>query len=61
MRSTRPLYVDEPVLDTPYLALPNASRGVPRMADLIGAMRRPSHRWHAIGDPSVLVNQNSRD
>jgi phosphate:Na+ symporter len=37
---TQPLYLDEAVLDTPYLALTNASREVLRMADLVDAMLR---------------------
>lgn len=35
-----PLYLDETVLDTPYLALTNASREVLRMADLVDIMLR---------------------
>ena len=35
-----PLYLDEAVLDTPYLALTNASREALRMADLVDAMLR---------------------
>ncbi|UVK49436.1 Na/Pi cotransporter family protein (plasmid) [Mesorhizobium sp. AR07] len=37
---TQPLYLDEAVLDTPYLALTNASPEVLRMADLVDAMLR---------------------
>jgi phosphate:Na+ symporter len=36
----QPLYLDEAVLDTPYLALTNASREALRMADLVDAMLR---------------------
>ena len=38
--AVQPLYLDETVLDTPYLALTNASREALRMADLIDAMLR---------------------
>ena len=36
----RPLYLEESALDTPYLALANASREVLRMVDLVDAMLR---------------------
>jgi len=36
--AAQPLYLDAAVLDTPYLALTNASREVLRMADLIDVM-----------------------
>jgi phosphate:Na+ symporter len=36
----QPLYLEEAVLDTPYLALTNASREALRMADLVEAMLR---------------------
>jgi phosphate:Na+ symporter len=36
----QPLYLEESVLDTPYLALTNASREALRMADLVDAMLR---------------------
>ena len=35
-----PLYLDETVLDSPYLALTNASREALRLGDLVGAMLR---------------------
>lgn len=38
--AVQPLYLDETVLDTPYLALTNASREALRMVDLIDAMLR---------------------
>jgi phosphate:Na+ symporter len=38
--AVQPLYLDETVLDTPYLALTNASREALRMADLVDAMLR---------------------
>jgi phosphate:Na+ symporter len=38
--AAQPLYLEESVLDTPYLALTNASREALRMADLVGAMLR---------------------
>jgi phosphate:Na+ symporter len=37
---TQPLNLEEAVLDTPYLALTNASREALRMADLVDAMLR---------------------
>jgi phosphate:Na+ symporter len=38
--AAQPLYLEESVLDTPYLALANASREVLHMADLVEAMLR---------------------
>ena len=38
--AAKPLYLDDAVLDTPYLALTNASREALRMADLVDAMLR---------------------
>ncbi len=38
--AAQPLYLEESVLDTPYLALANASREVLHMADLVDAMLR---------------------
>ena len=38
----QPLYLDETALETPYLALANASREVLRLADLLGAMLEQS-------------------
>lgn len=38
--TTRPLYLDEAALDTPYLALTNASREALRIADLVDIMLR---------------------
>jgi phosphate:Na+ symporter len=35
-----PMYLEETVLDAPYLALTNASREAPRMGDLVDAMLR---------------------
>ncbi len=38
--AAQPLYLDDAVLDTPYLALTNASREALRMVDLVDAMLR---------------------
>jgi len=38
--AAQPLYLEETVLDAPYLALTNASREALRMADLVDAMLR---------------------
>lgn len=38
--AAQPLYLEETVLDTPYLALTNASREALRMVDLVDAMLR---------------------
>jgi phosphate:Na+ symporter len=38
--AAQPLYLEETVLDTPYLALTNASREALRMVDLVAAMLR---------------------
>jgi phosphate:Na+ symporter len=50
----RPLYLGESVLDTPYLALTNASRETLRMADLVDAMLRRLLQAVTANDPDAL-------
>jgi phosphate:Na+ symporter len=50
----QPLYLDEAVLDTPYLALTNASREVLRMADLVDAMLRRLLQAVTGNDPQAI-------
>jgi phosphate:Na+ symporter len=50
----QPLYLDEAVLDTPYLALTNASREVLRMADLVDAMLRRLLQAVTGNDPEAV-------
>jgi len=50
----QPLYLDEAVLDTPYLALTNASREVLRMADLVDAMLRRLLQAVTGNDPEAI-------
>jgi phosphate:Na+ symporter len=51
---TQPLYLEEAVLDTPYLALTNASREALRMADLVDAMLRRLLQAVTANDPEAL-------
>jgi phosphate:Na+ symporter len=51
---TQPLYLEEAVLDTPYLALTNASREALRMADLVDAMLRRLLQGVTANDPEAL-------
>jgi phosphate:Na+ symporter len=50
----RPLYLEEAVLDTPYLALTNASREVLRMADLVDIMLRRLLQAVTGNDPEAI-------
>lgn len=52
--ATQPLYLDEAVLDTPYLALTNASREALRMADLVDAMLRRLLQAVTGNDPEAI-------
>jgi phosphate:Na+ symporter len=51
---TDPLYLDETALDTPYLALTNASREALRMADLVEVMLRRFNTAATDGDPEAI-------
>jgi phosphate:Na+ symporter len=50
----QPLYLEESVLDTPYLALTNASREALRMADLVDAMLRRLLQAVTGNDPEAI-------
>jgi phosphate:Na+ symporter len=50
----RPLYLEEAVLDTPYLALTNASRETLRMADLVDVMLRRLLQAVTANDPEAV-------
>lgn len=52
--AAQPLYLEEAVLDTPYLALTNASREALRMADLVDAMLRRFLQAVTGNDPEAL-------
>lgn len=52
--AAQPLYLDELVLDTPYLALTNASREALRMADLVDAMLRRLLQAVTGNDPEAI-------
>jgi phosphate:Na+ symporter len=52
--TAQPLYLEESVLDTPYLALTNASREALRMADLVDAMLRRLLQAVTGNDPEAL-------
>jgi phosphate:Na+ symporter len=52
--AAQPLYLDETVLDTPYLALTNAAREALRMADLIDAMLRRLLQAVTANDPEAI-------
>ena len=52
--AAQPLYLEEAVLDTPYLALTNASREALRMADLIDAMLRRLLQAVTGNDPEAI-------
>jgi phosphate:Na+ symporter len=51
---TDPLYLEESALDTPYLALTNASREALRMADLVDVMLRQFHKTATGGDTQTI-------
>jgi phosphate:Na+ symporter len=51
---TDPLYLEEAALDTPYLALTNASREALRMADLVDAMLQQFHKTATGGDTQAI-------
>jgi phosphate:Na+ symporter len=52
--AAQPLYLEEGVLDTPYLALTNASREALRMADLVDAMLRRLLQAVTGNDPEAI-------
>jgi phosphate:Na+ symporter len=52
--AARPLYLEQSVLDTPYLALTNASREALRMADLVDAMLRRLLQAVTGNDPEAI-------
>ena len=52
--ASQPLYLEEAVLDTPYLALTNASREALRMVDLVDAMLRRLLQAVIRNDPEEL-------
>jgi phosphate:Na+ symporter len=52
--TAQPLYLEESVLDTPYLALTNASREALRMADLVDAMLRRLLQAVTGNDPEAI-------
>jgi phosphate:Na+ symporter len=52
--TARPLYLEESVMDVPYLALTNASREALRMADLVDAMLRRLLQAVAGNDPEAI-------
>ena len=52
--AAQPLYLEESVLDTPYLALTNASREALRMADLVEAMLRRLLQAVIENDPEAI-------
>ena len=52
--AAQPLYLEELVLGTPYLALTNASREALRMADLVDAMQRRLLRAVTGNDPEAI-------
>jgi phosphate:Na+ symporter len=49
-----PLYLEESALDTPYLALTNASREALRMADLVDVMLRQFHKTATDTDTQTI-------
>ncbi len=51
---TDPLYLDETALDTPYLALTNASREALRMADLVEVMLCQFNKVATDGNPEAI-------
>lgn len=53
-RVAEPLHLDEAALDTPYLALANASREALRMGDLVNSMLRLLLQAITMNDPEAL-------
>ena len=49
-----PLYLEAAALDTPYLALTNASREALRMADLVEVMLQQFHKAASAGDTQAI-------